>query len=48
MKTEPRFLAHLTPTASELLFLLFIYYIFFRSYNFFVDAPPSRGSGTRV
>ena len=34
MKTEPRFLAHLTPTASELLDVSFGVIIFF------VDAPP--------
>ena len=34
IKIEPRFLVHLTPTASELLDLSF-----FRSYKFFADAP---------
>ena len=35
IKIQPRFLAHLTPTASELLDLSFL-----SEDNFFVDAPP--------
>ena len=46
IKTEPRFLAHLTPTASELLDLSFL-----SELQIFCGCsadPPSRGSGTRV
>ena len=46
IKTEPRFLAHLNPTASELLDLSFL-----SELEIFCGCsadPPPRGSGTRV